>query len=87
MIYPFMTLEDNTEIVHSEMKADGSVKVYIERPDTKECFYHATCWLPDYRWEDIFGFTKEEMAYYDEFVRSLTDVIMELSQKGGFNNL
>ena len=27
-----MTLEDGTEIVHSEMKEDGSVKVYIEKP-------------------------------------------------------
>ena len=27
MMYPFMTLNDNTEIVHSEMKADGKVKV------------------------------------------------------------
>lgn len=26
MMYPFMTLNDNTEIVHSEMKADGKVK-------------------------------------------------------------
>ena len=87
MIYPFMTLDDGTEIVHSEMKEDGSVKVYIERPDAKDCFHHATCWLPDYRWEDIFGFTKEEMEYYDEFVHSLAHIIIELSQEGGFDNL
>lgn len=31
MMYPFMTLEDETEIVHSEMQKDGLVKVYIER--------------------------------------------------------
>jgi len=30
MMYPFMTLNDNTEIVHSEMKADGKVKVLIK---------------------------------------------------------
>ena len=30
MMYPFMTLNDDTEITHSEMKADGKVKVYIE---------------------------------------------------------
>ena len=29
MMYPFMTLNDDTEITHSEMKADGKVKVYI----------------------------------------------------------
>ena len=30
MMYPFMTLDDDTEIVHSEMKPDGRVKVYLE---------------------------------------------------------
>ena len=43
MMYPFLTLEDGTEIVHSETREDGSVKVYLERPDKKDCFYHATC--------------------------------------------
>ena len=33
MMYPFMTLNDDTEITHSEMKIDGTVKVYIETPD------------------------------------------------------
>ena len=33
MMYPYMTLNDNTEIVHSEMLEDGRVKVYIEKPD------------------------------------------------------
>ena len=32
MLYPFMTLNDETEIVHSGMQNDGRVKVYIERP-------------------------------------------------------
>ncbi len=52
MMYPFLTLIDNTEITHSEMKKDGSVKVYIETPDPKDFFHNAVCWLPEYRWED-----------------------------------
>ncbi len=44
-MYPFLTLDDNTEIVHSEMRSDGTVKVYIEKPDAKDCFHHATCYL------------------------------------------
>ena len=35
-MYPFMTLNDDTEITHSEMKPDGKVKVYIETPDEKD---------------------------------------------------
>ena len=39
MMYAFMTLDDGTEIVHSEMKDDGRVKVYIEKPDYKVTEY------------------------------------------------
>ncbi len=53
MMYPLMTLNDETEIVHSDMQEDGTVKVYIERPDEKYGFRRATCWLPKYKWEDI----------------------------------
>ncbi|MCI9596254.1 MAG: hypothetical protein HFE75_02945 [Firmicutes bacterium] len=49
MMCPYMTLTDDTEIAHSEMKPDGRVKVYIETPDETVCFRHATCWLPDYK--------------------------------------
>ena len=33
MKYPFLTLDDNTEIVHSEILPDGKVQVYVEKPD------------------------------------------------------
>ena len=46
MTYHFMTLNDGTEIVHSEMMDDGRVKVSIETPDEKLCFKRASCWLP-----------------------------------------
>ena len=51
MMYPFMTLNDDTEITHSEMKPDGKVKVYIETPDDFGGLHNAICWLPDYKWE------------------------------------
>ena len=54
-----MVLDDETAIAHSEMKSDGKVKVYIEKP-VEEGFYHATCWLPDYHWSDCVGFSDEE---------------------------
>ncbi len=86
MMYPFMTLNDGTEIVHSDMQADGRVKVYIEKPDEKICFRHATCWLPNYKWEDIYEFTGEEIEYYQEIIRSTAHLIMEFSQEGGFDH-
>lgn len=86
MMYPFMTLDDGTEIVHSEMREDGQVKVYLERPDAKEGFHHATCWLPGYVWEDVFGFSDRDMERFQEVVRSTAHLILEFSQEGGFDN-
>ena len=86
MMYPFMTLNDETEIVHSQMREDGTVKVYIERPDAKDCFHHATCYLPGYKWEDVFGFSEEEIERFSEIIESSANLILEFSKDGGFEN-
>ncbi|MBQ7144276.1 MAG: hypothetical protein IJR65_03865 [Oscillospiraceae bacterium] len=84
MMYPFLTLDDSAEIVHSEMKPDGQVKVYVEKPDEKDFFHNAVCWLPGFRWEEINGFSEAELARYDEVIRSVAHLILEFSQRGGF---
>ena len=86
MMYPFLTLDDNTEIVHSEMKEDGQVKVYLERPDAKDAFHHATCWLPSYSWEDIFGFSPKDIDRFQEVIQSTAHLILQFSQEGGFDS-
>lgn len=86
MVYPFMTLNDDTEIVHSEMKADGRVRVYIETPDEKVCFRHAVCWLPEYQWEDVYEFSEKDIAKFQEIIESMAHLIMEFSQEGGFDS-
>ena len=75
MMYPFMTLNDDTEIVHSDMQPDGQVKVYIETPDEKVCFKHATCFLPSYRWEDIYEYTEEDIEKFQEIIQSTAHLI------------
>ncbi|WP_044936446.1 hypothetical protein [Pseudobutyrivibrio sp. LB2011] len=86
MMYPFLTLADDTEITHSEMKADGRVKVYIETPDEIGGFHNATCWLPDYEWEDIEGYSDEEMDQFRTMIKDNAHLILEFSTKGGFSN-
>lgn len=86
MMYPFMTLNDKTEIVHSEMLENGEVKVYIEKPDEKDAFHHATCYLPKYKWEDIFGFSENEMKYFQDLLESTAHLIIRFAQEGGFEN-
>ncbi|MBO4387960.1 MAG: hypothetical protein J5785_00790 [Spirochaetales bacterium] len=86
MMYKFMTLDDDAEIVHSEMKQDGSVKVYVEKPDEADCFHHMTCYLPGYSVEDVFGFSEEEQKKYLDVIMSTSNLIMEFSKHGGFEN-
>ena len=83
MMYPFMTLNDDTEITHSEMKTDGKVKVYIETPDAKDVFHNAVCWLPEYKWENINGYSESQMEYFKKLIRDNAHVIMEFAQNGG----
>ena len=83
MMYPYLTLRDDTEITHSEMRQDGRVKVYIETPDERDGFHHAVCWLPGYEWEDIQGYSTSEMAYFRQLIRNNAHAILEFSRDGG----
>ena len=86
MMYPFITLSNDTEITHSEMKENGRVKVFIETPDLKDGFHSAVCWLPDYTWEDIKGYTEDEMEYFKQLIRKNAHLIIEFSKEGGVLN-
>ena len=85
MMYGYITLSDGTGIAHSDMKPDGTVKVYIEKP-VYGGFHHATCYLPEYRWDDIEGFSDEEVEHLHGILRDNAHLIIEYSQEGGFEN-
>ena len=85
MMYGYMTLSDDTGIAHSEMKPDGSVKVYLEKP-VEGGFHSATCYLPTYRWENISGFSEDEIRKFDKILHDNAHLILEFSQEGGFEN-
>ena len=70
MMYPFLTLDDETEITHSDVLPDGTVKVYVEKPDEKDCFHFFTCYLPNDTVKDVFGFCPEEVEQYMQVIRS-----------------
>ena len=84
-MYPFLTLDDDTEITHSDYLPTKRVKIYIEKPDEKKCFHHMTCYLPDYSIEEVFGFDEMEVKKYMDIIRSTAHLIMEFSRVGGFD--
>ena len=83
MMYPFLTLDDETEITHSELRSDGTVKVYIEKADEEDGFHYATCYLPTYAWEEMSGFSEDEMLQFMRIVKDNAHLIMEFAGKGG----
>ncbi|MDY6352686.1 MAG: hypothetical protein SPL57_06555 [Lachnospiraceae bacterium] len=88
MLYPFMTLDDGTEIVHSEpFYVDGKekVRVVFEKP-VYGGFKHAECIIPDYSWEDVSGYSSEEIDELLGITKDLSAVIINLARNGGFDN-
>lgn len=87
-MYRFMTLEDNTEVVHSDAYTENgteTVKVYFEKP-VYDGFHSAECYLPHYSWKNIIGFTQNEIDTFEEYLRSVSHIIIRLSREGGFDN-
>lgn len=85
MMYGYMTLSDQTGIAHSEMKPDGTVKVYFEKP-IDGGFQNATCFLPSYHWDAIEGFSDEDIQRLEKILKNNAHLILEFAQEGGFEN-
>ena len=85
MIYPFMTIKDDIEVVHTEVREDNTVKVYFEQP-VYLGFHSIECILPTYEWSENKGFTDEELKYIDKFLHSVEEIIFDLAKNGGFDN-
>ena len=58
------------------------MKFYIETP-VENGFHNATCYLPDYIWEDITGYSEAEINYFKQLLKDNAHLIMEFSQEGG----
>lgn len=85
MLYPFLTLDDNTQIVHSERLPDGQVRVCVEQPIHRG-FNSATCMLPSYSWSEIEGFTPSDIMRLQRIIADGAHLIIRYAESGGFLN-
>ncbi len=73
MMYPCMTLDDGTEIVHSQLIHEDGVEkvlVHFERPNA-EGFDSARCEPPSCKWTNWEGnFSASEIQLFEGFLRS-----------------
>lgn len=85
MMYPYITLPDNTEITHSHIiQRDGieMVEVHFERPKDGG-FDSARCVLPSYQWKFEEGFSKEDMSFFGELLQHNAHLFYRYAKQGG----
>lgn len=85
MMYPYMILADETEIVHSQIiEKDGMKKIIVnfERP-TENGFDSARCELPDYKWTERTGYSAEKIGMFEELLHSNGTFVVQICCEWG----
>ena len=85
MMYPYMTLADETEIVHSQIIEEDGLKkviVHFER-HTEDGFDTARCELPSYKWIKRSGFSYNEIAFFEELMKANAHLLYKYAENGG----
>lgn len=83
MMYPYMKLPDDTEIVHSELLDGNKVFVHFERP-AEIGFDSVRFELPSYDkvfWEG--NFTETELDFFVELLKRHAHLLYKYARKGG----
>ena len=75
MEYPFITLDDGTQISNSELLADRSVLVYIRR----DALWWAVYALPAQEWREVAGLTADELEHIKRVILKMPPLILEFS--------
>lgn len=87
MMCPYITLAEETEITHSNLIVDGEtqkVEVHFERA-TENGFDSARCSLPSYEWKYNDGFSKEEIEFFNDFLKHNAHLFYRYSEQGGIH--
>lgn len=85
MFYPYMTLGDLTEVIHTEWNGKNTT-VRFEKPDEVFCFKTLDCTVPGYNVSNIIGFTKEEVQALINYCQDNSDLLVKYSKCGGISN-
>jgi hypothetical protein len=87
MLYPYVTLPDDTLVTHSHLKDENGVKtvlVHFERP-IPYGFDSARCSLPTYKWVMRDGYSDEEILDFEQFLRDNAHLFYKYAEQGGMD--
>lgn len=85
MMYPYITLADETEITHSHLlDVDGveAVEIHFEKP-IENGFASARCQIPTYQWLFNDGFQQEELSAFLKLVQNNAHLFYRFAKQGG----
>ena len=85
MMYPYITLADNTLITHSHLMGKGeqkTVEVHFERPKPYG-FDIARCVLPSYEWIIRDGFTDNDINKFEQLLKNGAHTFFKYAEAGG----
>lgn len=60
MIYPLLTLYDDTEYTYTDLQSDGTVIVYVETPNAIDGFHSLECVLPSFQIRNVQGYSVQK---------------------------
>lgn len=87
MMYPYLTLDDNTDITHSHLiERDNKtfVEVHFERA-IPHGFQSARCILPDYTWKFNEGFSEQDIRFFEELLINNAHLFFRFASQGGMH--
>lgn len=85
MMFPYITLADETEVTHSQLLSRNNrqeVEVHFERP-TENGFDEARCVLPSYEWVHKIGYTNDEIESFTLFLHNNAHLLFKYAEADG----
>ena len=83
MLYPYMTLNDGTEVCYSQILEGHKVVVNFERP-TEDGFDSARCELPSYTWLYNDGYSEEEIRKFTALMHRHAHLFYTFAEDRGY---
>ena len=80
MLWEYARLDDETRIACSATRADGTVRVVVERPRDRG-LDSADCLLPQCRWKDVDGFSTTELEFLTDFLHNNAPLIFDMAER------
>lgn len=78
MFFNYVEMNDGTQIAYSNFKEDGTVEIGIERP-VEGGFDSARCRLPSFSWSSVEGFSPDQIAEFERYLRNNLPLIWRLA--------